>query len=164
MTKTDLGLNLVICVFTLYLSDLLVGVGSVTALTVKTHSWTVDLGFLFYFLGKPAFKSGRLLLKNTVIFRTCHFPIVNDEIFIPECAYRPWDHFVLLVRNENLWYSSGRIMVYRVFSQNFFLDIFGDFVEGNHLGGGGPLPGPWGARKDMYRTNFVGGGGPLPGP
>ena len=29
--------------------------------------------------------------------------------------------------------------------------------------GGGPLPGPQGVRKDMYRKHIFGGGGTLPG-
>ena len=35
---------------------------------------------------------------------------------------------------------------------------------GKYFRGGGPLPGPQGVRKDMYRKNVFSDGGPLPAP
>ena len=44
------------------------------------------------------------------------------------------------------------------------IQLFGIILNIHTFGGRGPLPGPQGVRRDMYRTNNFGGGGPLPGP
>ena len=50
------------------------------------------------FSEKSAFESGLLFLEETVLFSNLSFWAVFGRTLIPECAYRPYDHFHFLVK------------------------------------------------------------------
>ena len=87
--KIDFGLNLGFYNYSLYLSDLLIGVGFVTGITFTMHLWIVKCIDVLACWAKSDFKSGLLFLREEVIFSNLSFFLVFGRTLIPECAYRP---------------------------------------------------------------------------
>ena len=87
--KLILGWILVLYVFTMYLSDLFIGVGFVTGETFTTHLWIAVFCFVCVCVGGGStFKLGLLFLRDIALFLILTFSWFSATL-IPECVYRP---------------------------------------------------------------------------
>ena len=110
--------------FTIYLPNLVYWVGCVTGITFTMHLWIVDFIY-FWLVVKISLQAWAAIFERKRLVPNLSFFLVFSRTLIPECVYRPQDHFIFLGESwKNKVNTQVKSWFVLVFFQNHFLCLF----------------------------------------